>query len=190
PLIRRRLLRLHLREVVLVAQVTLSVVVLTAAALLTRSLGEARRIDPGFTLRGAVTFTLDPQLDPTYDGARTRALYSELVTRLARLPQVDAVARSMFIPLDGNSSVRRIFTDDGSTSLDRVPAADFNISSPGYFRAIGTPLVAGREFAPDDSARREEVVIVNDVLARRLWPGQSAIGKLIRLDSPAAPLAR
>jgi len=99
-------------------------------------------------------------------------------------------ARAMFIPLDGNSSVRRVFVDDGASPLDRAPAADFNVSAPGYFRAIGTPLVAGRDFAPEDSAARDEVVIVNDVLARRLWPGQSAIGKSIRLESPAAPLAR
>jgi len=190
PFVKRGRARLHLRELVLVAQVALSVIVLTCAALLVRSLREARRIDPGFAMGGAVTFTLDPQLDPAYDAARTRSLYTELTARLARLTGVNIVSRGLFVPLDGNSSVRRVFVDDGPSSLDRVPAAEFNLSSPGYFRAIGTPLVAGHDFEPSDSARREEAVIVNDVLARRLWPGESAIGKSVRLDSPAAPLAR
>jgi predicted permease len=193
PLGRRRRFRVRFRvrfrELILVAQAALSVTVLTVAMLLMRSLRDARRIDPGFELAGAATFTLDPQLDPSYDAARTRALYANVTARLAALPPVIAVSRAAYLPLDGNGAARRVFVDGGPTALDRVPVAEFNVSAPGYFRAIGTPIVAGRDFTAADSGSESDVVVINDVLARRLWPGESAIGKHVRLESAAAPRA-
>ncbi len=182
---RRR--RIHLRELLLVAQVALSVTMLAAAGLFVRSLRHARVIDPGFAPAGAVVFTLDPLVMPTYDSARTRELYRRVNARLLELPGVQVVSRAMSIPLDGNSAARHVFTGVGSETVERAPAAEFNLVGPGYFRAIGTPILSGREFVSADGAADRYVAIVNDALARRLWPGQSALGKTIRLQSPTAP---
>jgi len=182
-------IRVGFRELIVVGQVALSVAVLATAGLFARSFREAHRLETGIVPDGAVAFTLDPQLLPTYDAVRTRRLYRDVVTRIAALPGVDAVGRAMSVPLDGNGSARHVFVDGGPTTPDRAPAAEFNLTTPGYFRAIGTRVVDGRDFTRGDSASRLDVVIVNDVLARRLWPGESPIGKTIRIDSPAGPVS-
>jgi len=176
-----------LRELLVVAQVALSVMVLAGAGLFVRSARQARALDPGFAVEGALAFTLDPQLSPAYDSARTRLLYDRVLARLAELPGVRSVGRAASVPLDGNSAVRRVFVAGGTVELERAPVAEYNLSGPGWFRAIGTPIVEGRDFVAADTAAPADVVIVNDVLARRLWPGEPAVGKRLRLESPEGP---
>ncbi|HEX6748092.1 MAG TPA: ABC transporter permease [Longimicrobium sp.] len=176
-----------LRELLVVAQVALSVLVLVSAGLFLRSLRQARSLDPGFAVDGALAFTLDPRLAPAYDSARSRLVYARVLGRLAELPGVRAVGRAASVPLDGNSAVVRVFADGAPADPERAPVAEYILSGPGWFRAIGTPLVAGRDFVAADTGARSEPVVVNEVLARRLWPGEPAVGKRLRLDSAAGP---
>jgi len=182
--------KLGLREMLVTAQVMLSVVSLACAGLFVRSLQHARTIDPGFSVNGAVALNVDPQLMPGYDSARTRRFYQAVVDRLSRLNGVRVVGRASSIPLDGDGAVRHIFIDDGPSTPERVPAAEFYLSSPGFFDALGIPMLEGHDFAPRDTGRAIEGVVINDALARRLWPHTSAIGKTLRIESPAAPGVR
>jgi putative ABC transport system permease protein len=172
--------RSRLREALVVAQLTLSLVVLVAAGLFARSLGNARRMDPGFRLDGGVVFTLDPRL-LGYDTARARALYDRLLARLAALPGVRAVTRATSVPLNGNNSSTIVFAEGGGTSPEDGVRVDYNIVGPRYFETVGTPILDGREFAERDSAGPVEAVVVNEVLAGRLWPGLPAVGRRIRV---------
>ena len=176
--------RLRLRDVLLVGQVALSMTVLVTAGLFVRSLRHSKALNTGFIADGAVAFTLDPQLSPSYDTTRTRLVYARVLTRLAEIPGVSSIGRASSVPLDGNGAARRIYTDEDPPGFDRAPAAEFSLSAPGYFSAIGTPIIAGRDFQPHDSAGTRDVAIVNDVLARRLWPRESPLGKTIHIDSP------
>ena len=100
---------------------------------------------------------------------------------VAKLPGVQSTARAAWLPLDSKGYARRVLGDN-------APLAEINVVTPRYFATIGTPLVAGREFTDADSNAATPRVIINDVLAQRLWPGASALGRLLRLErSPEMP---
>jgi predicted permease len=176
------------RESLVVGQALISALVLVAGGLLVRSLQRARALDTGFTLDSAVTFTVDPELSPLYDPARTQQFYRRLEADLGALPGVRASARAATIPLDGSGSARRVLPEGDATDVATAPVAEYNLITPGFLAALGTPILEGREFTPADTAAPEEPAIVNAVLAQRLWPHQSALGKRFRLQSPNGPL--
>ena len=176
------------REGLVVGQALVSALVLVAGGLLVRSLQRARALDTGFTVDSALTFTVDPGLSPQYDPVRTRQFYLRLDEALAALPGVRASARAVSIPLDGSGSARRVLPEGAAMDFATAPVAEFNLITPGFLAALGTPILEGREFARADTAVSEEPAIVNLVLAQRLWPNESALGKRLRLQSPNGPL--
>jgi predicted permease len=170
------------RQALVVAQVATSVVVLAMAGLFTRSLGAARRIDVGFETRRTLGFSIDPSLLVGYDRERVAALYRRIVTDLEALPGVQSVARASSIPLDGNSAAMRVLAGE-ATPASRAVVADHFVVSPNYFATLGMAIVAGRAFSPADTAGVERV-LVNETLARRLWPDSTvALGEQVWLDS-------
>jgi predicted permease len=176
------------REALVVGQALVSAVVLAAGGLFARSLQHARSMDPGFTLDHALTFTMNPELSPSYDAARTRDLYRRVVDRVAMLPGVRSVGRATAIPLDGSGTTLRIFVNGQETGMAGVPVAELNVVSPGFLSTLGTPILEGRDFTAADTSPAVGPVIVNEVLARRVSPNESAIGKRLRLNSADGPL--
>ena len=169
------------RQALVVAQVATSVVILAVAGLFARSLGAARRVDVGFDTRHTVAFSVDPRL-VGYDEQRIAALYRRIVGELEALRGVQSVARASSIPLDGTTSSQRVFAGEASP-VSRAVVADNFIVSPNYFATLGMAIVAGRAFSPADTAGIERV-LVNETLARRLWPDSTVrIGQQIWLDS-------
>lgn len=179
---------MRLREILVLGQALVAGLVLVAGGLLARSLQHVRRLDPGFTRDGAIAFTVDPALFPRYDAGRIRSFYRRLEADLAALQGIRAHARALYIPLDGSGMTRPVFLEDGDRDIERAPVAEFNLVTAGFLAALGTPLVEGREFTPADTTVAVEPAIVNEVLARRLWPGESALGKRLRLDQREGPL--
>ena len=175
------------RESLVLGQALVSALVLVAGGLLVRSLQHARRLDPGFAQDGAITFTVDPELSPRYDRALTRDFYRRLDAELAGLAGVRAEARALWIPLDGSWNSRRVFVDGGEFDVKTAPVAEFNLVTPGFLAALGTRLVEGRELSAADTAAQVETAVINDVLAQRLWPNESALGKQLRFD-PKGPV--
>jgi predicted permease len=156
-----------------VAQVALSLVLLVAAGLFARALGQGHRIDPGFEMTDVVTATLDSE-SWGYDESRARAFFSTLGERLEAMDTVAAVSYTGRLPLTGGSSIDTITIDGREVSLHYTPVG------VTYFSAVGIPMVEGRRF--DDSMRRgaPSVAIVNETLARHLAPDGSAIGRTFR----------
>jgi putative ABC transport system permease protein len=162
---------LRLRRALVAAQLGLSLVLLSAAGLLLRGLGTAHRIDPGFDGRGVTAVEVDLDL-AGYDDVRARALLEEAARRVSRLPGIEAVTGARVVPLD---FTRLGFGPIAAPGIEGI-GADANVVLPGLFAALRMPLT-GRDFSPGDGADSRRVAIVNEALARQLWPGGSALGR-------------
>jgi len=171
-----------LRNFVVVSEVSLSFVLLIGSGLMFRSFLELHRIDPGFNPHGLLTLQLlggRGGQQPQERAARTR----EIQTRLRALPGVEGVTASFPLPLAGGFSPIRWGLEPALSDPSKFQAVDFQIVLPGYFEVLHTPLVAGRTFTDADNAPDRKGVLIDQMLAAKAFPGESAIGKrlLIRL---------
>jgi putative ABC transport system permease protein len=154
-------------SVLVVTEVALSMVLLTGAGLLVRTMVSLQRVDPGFDADPVLTVRVHVWGE-RYGSPEARVAFrDQLETRLAGLPGVEAVSHVWPIPMEGSFQTvsYEIHVDGG----DRT--ADARWTRPGYFRAMGTPLLAGRDFVPEESRGEPEVVIVDENLAEARWPG-------------------
>jgi macrolide transport system ATP-binding/permease protein len=165
-----------LRNLLVVAQVALSLVVLIGAGLCVKSLRALQAVDPGLEPAKVVTASFDLKLNG-YDEARGRQFMADLSDRAAALPGVEAVSFANIVAFSDLFWISGAAIEGYQPQPNERLAFDFNAISPGYFHTIGTPLVEGREFGSHDSTDAPRVVIVNEAAARRYWPGQAAVGK-------------
>lgn len=167
----------RLRQVFVVAQVALSMLLVVCALLLGRALGSADRIDPGFTVENLDLVQLDFRLGG-YDAAGGLRFAEDLVARVAALPGVASVSTSWALPLTGlGFSLGPLWRPgqprDDSTALP----AQWNVVGADYFATMGTPLLRGRPFGAGDREGAPGVAIVSDQFARRARPGQEPVGQ-------------
>jgi putative ABC transport system permease protein len=120
------------------------------------------------------------------DATRIRAFHTALLERLARIPGVDAVGAVSFRPMEG-MGIMGDFEVEGPSPLPHGYSVDKPTVSPGYFRALGIRLLAGRDFSAADRAGAPGVVVISESVARRVWPGQEAVGKRIAMWSNPGP---
>lgn len=171
--------RFSLRKALVMAQVALSVLSLVAAGLVIRSLGEASRIAPGFDT--AHVATLDVNLGREgYTPERGQVFYRDLVARAEALPGVTSAAVAESLPLGGVNFQRSVFLDQQDTTGRDRKLVGVNYLTPGFFTTAGIPLREGRDFDSRDDTGAPLVAIVNETLARQLWPGRRAIGERFR----------
>jgi len=176
--------RLNWRNALIVAQLAVSLVLLIAAGLFTRSLQQMQKVDPGFQTenRLALSFNLDQE---GYDEARGREFAGRLLERVRALPGAQSAALANYLPLGFTALTEPVTLDGRALSPDtRPPMAGAQLVGLDYFRAIGTPLVRGRDFMPQDAATAPAVVIINETLARRFFPHEDPIGKRLRIGNP------
>jgi predicted permease len=173
----------HTRDVIVAAQVALSTILLIGSLLVVRSLQQATRVDVGFAPSQAVSLSLDLGLEG-YDRARGRAFQLRVVERLAAVPGVTAAATASALPLTQDTSTHGVYVEGQPAPRGaNVPSAMYYQVSPGFFRAFGTGIVGGRDFADSDTPERPTVAVVNEAFARRFL-GSDPIGK--RISSGAA----
>ena len=180
--------RLRLRSVLVVGQVTMSLMLVITAGLLLRSLQEAANVNPGFDARNVDVMSFDLSL-AGYTQATSRPFVADLLARTRNLPGVMAVTMGMDLPLDGGRmgmggvKVPGVEPPRGFNSFP----IDWNVVEPGWFDTLKLPLVKGRDFTAADTATAPGVAILNEAAARRFWPGQDPIGRQIGVtDGPAA----
>jgi putative ABC transport system permease protein len=115
------------------------------------------------------------------DPFRASALYARVLERVGALPGVRAAAATTTLPL-GGSAIQMGYAITGVTTADPTdqPSAPFDAVSPGYFRAMGVPVLGGREFTDRDTNESRPVIVVSEAFARRYWPNEDAVGKLVR----------
>jgi predicted permease len=169
--------RNRVRDVFVVAQVALSVLLLVTAALFTRAVQHASKIDPGFEVRNVDVVSLDLAL-AGYKKENGPAVIRELIDRLSGIAGVESVAATVDLPLDGGRMSFGPVTIPGADAAGNVAIqADENAVTPGYFSTMRLPLTAGREFAEADGPNSMRVAIVNKEFAKRSWPGLDPIGR-------------
>jgi len=174
-----------MRNSVVTVEVALSFVLLVGSGLMFRSFLQLQRIDPGFQSSNLLTFVLNGNNNATTPAARA-AFIRQVQDRLRAIPGVESVAGSVPFPLAGGFTPIRWGLSDALADPGKFQATDFQIVSPGYFETMRTPLLAGRTFTEADNAPDRRLIIVDDLLARKAFPGESAVGKriLIRLKTP------
>jgi predicted permease len=165
----------RMRKTLVVAQVALSVLLLASAGLFARSLYNLRVLDPGFKVEQLLTFSIDPTLS-TYSQERTQQFAARLNEALAATPGVRSATASEVPALTDStwSSTVRIDGYQSKEGEDMNPSV--NGVGPGYFGAMGIPLVAGREFTERDVLSAPKVAIINETMAKKYWGDKSPLG--------------
>ncbi|MGH9833108.1 MAG: ABC transporter permease, partial [Blastocatellia bacterium] len=184
--------RWSLRNLLVVTQVALSLVVLIGAGLLVKSLRALQAIDPGFQPAKVVTASFDLSKNG-YDEARARQFVSQLTERVAALPGVEAVSFGNIVAFSNSFWISGATPEGYQPQPGERLAFDFNAISPNYFQTLGVPLAGGREFTAQDTAEAPRVAIINEAMARRYWPGQEAVGKRLnrgRVDHEVVGVVR
>jgi predicted permease len=187
--------RLSPRNLLVVAQLAISVVVLVCAGLFVKGLYKAQTADPEFQPENLLSVRLNPGL-AGYDEARAKVFFTELVRQVETLPGVRTASLASAPPLGlGDMMIGDGVIKEGNAPSSPSPVEGFGpgnmtrrkLVGPKYFETTGTPLVLGRGFTERDKEKAPRVVIINQALARRLYGSeQQALGKRLSLDAPQA----
>jgi predicted permease len=169
------------RLVLATAQITMSMALLAAAGLFTKSLLNVSRVDLGLKTENIVTFGISPELN-AYTPDRSRVLFQRLEEELAATPGVSAVATSMVPLLAGSAWGNSVAVQGFKQEPDTDNGARYNEIGPGYFRALGIPLMSGREFTASDTITAAKVAVVNEEFTRKFGLGRDAAGKMMGSD--------
>jgi len=166
--------------VLVATEVALAFVLLIGTGLLVRTFANILRVDPGF--RAENVFTLRVGV-PNYEVLR------EVQRALTAIPGVQSVSTVSHLPLDDGGNWYDYYWKDGTPAdQQNTVMADMRSILPGYFDTIGAQLIQGRDFAESDDTAHQHVAVIDEILARQLWPGESALGKRINAsDSPKGP---
>ncbi len=175
--------RSHLRSALVVAQVGGSLMLLIVAGLMIRSLNHAQRSDLGFDPRHVLNLSLDPN-EIGYNKQQGLQFYTQLLERIESMPGVEAASVAFSVPMGYYNNSDWVEVPGYEVPHGEAqPMAGLNIVTPGYFRTMGIPLLEGRDFTKADVENSAWVAIVNETMARKFWPNQSAIGHEFKVAS-------
>src|SRR5215216_3545101 len=175
----------RLRSSLIVFEVALSLMLLVGAGLLVRSFLSLLKTDPGFNPDHVLTMKLVLPIAKYREQSQRVAFHQDLGQRVKSHPGVESAALVNYVPLGGaNSSDSYLVEGVPEPAPGQEYDGRYRVATPDYFRTMGMSLVRGRGFRDQDKAGAPPVVIVNETLARKHWPGEDAIGKRIRLYGP------
>lgn len=175
--------RFTIRRALVTSQIALSLILLFGALLFVRSLHNLLTVDTGFQASHILSVNVDLG-KINYSKQQRVNTYRDLAERLAALPGVASVAQVSFTPLSGGTWDNLVATD-GASAAAVGKQAFLNEAGPGYFRTMGTPLLAGREFDEHDTLASPKVAIVNETFARKFLGGRNPVGHTFRLAADA-----
>ena len=187
----------RIRSGLVVVQVALTLVLLVGAGLLARSFVRLLSVDPGFHADNAVVMDVDVPASDSASSQRMIQFYDELMTRFAGIQGVREVGGANFFPLAGgavgNGAFLVMSTPTEKLDFAQLPrllkdktrsgSAEFRVASPGFFKALHIPLVAGRPFDDRDGPAAMPAAVINASLAKRQWPNESPLGKIIQFGN-------
>jgi len=182
------------RNLLVMGQLSLSLMMLVASGLFVRSALQAAGVAPGFVLDNSLIAELDPSL-AGYDETAGRRIYGALLSRMRAIPGVESAALAATVPFGMTSFGKDVLPDDDAAARSGGKArhfeARYNIVSDDYFQTLGIPLLRGRAFSRAEAAAAPHVrvAVIDKLAAERLWPGTDAIGRHLRIDAddPAKP---
>ncbi len=175
----------RLRSSLVILEFALSLVLLVGAGLFFRSFIAVFKTDPGFNPDNVLTMNLILSATKYREESQSAAFYADLVQRVKAEPGVQSAAAVNYLPLGGsNSSDAYLIEGEAEPAPGKENIGRYRVCTPDYFTTMQIPLLRGRGFTEQDKAGAPPVVIVNETLARKHWPGQAAMGKRIRFHAP------
>ena len=180
--------RQRLRSAFVVSTVALALVLLLAAGLLLRSLGRLLNVDAGFATQNLLTATIDVAGPKYQEDAPVLEFYRQVLERVRAVPGAQDAALVSQLPLGGNLDEYGIHVEGKiAPNPENDPSGDRYTISPDYLRTMGIPILRGHAFTEQDRKDSPPVVLVNDTLARRMWPNEDPIGKRLKVGGVDGP---
>jgi predicted permease len=179
----------RLRAGLVVAEIAAAVMLLVGAGLLARTFAELRRVDVGFNTSNLLVLRITPDAARYRTGTQTNDYYRRVLDSLREVPAIQSVAAVTSLPMSaiGSDFTRPYWPEQARPEGNAVPEASIRMATPGYFRTLGLPLIAGREFTDGDDDDAPRVVIVNQKLARAAWGADNPVGRTLVLDYQRGP---
>ncbi len=169
----------RLRAALVVGEVAIAIVLLAGAGLLIQSLRHLRQVSPGFDPHNVLSFSIGlPEV--RYKPQQQVEFYRQLKARLESLPGVRSASAIMPLPLSGDRMGVTFETEGRPIAKGELPATEIRIIGLDYFKTMGIPLKKGRDFTERDDKKAPPVIIVNEAFAKQYFPGEDAVGKLIK----------
>jgi len=179
PRARAHSVPLQMRRLLIVFQIALSLMILFAAGLLTRTLSGLKTIDLGFNPARVITLKVDPAMNG-YSPDQTDRIFDDVLRRLRQQPGTEAASLAVVTPLEG-SMISLDLTIPGRIKKSSDVQTNFNMITADYFKTLSQPLLAGRDFGDHDVRKAPRVAIVNQMFAAQYMPGQNPIGRHFRV---------
>jgi predicted permease len=178
--------RNRLRGLLVGSEFALAMVLLAGAGLMVRTFLALQRVDPGFDPRGVLSMVVSVSGTEQAAAGHTGNFYQEVLQKVSAVPGVQSVSGINHLPLAGDEWGFPFHIEGRpSERPGEELVATYRVVYPGYFRTMRIPILRGRDVTDADNLHTPGVVVINDYLARRYWPGEDAIGKRITLDDPA-----
>lgn len=177
----------RLRSTLVIAEVALSLLLLTGAGLLARSFNALLNVNPGFQAEGLLTAGLTLPSNEYRTAQQTAAFYDRLLERVGGLPSVSAVAITDIVPLSGDDDLSSVLIEGRTTPPGERWRMNPRRVSTGYLQTMGIALLEGRTFSDVDANGSKVVAIVSEVAARKYWPDRSPVGQRFRFALANAP---
>ena len=179
---------LRARGVFVVVQMALALVLLVGGALFIKSFYTLVQVDPGFKSENLLTLEYRLPRNKYVEPSAQWEFHRRVVEQLRAVPGVQSAALVRGLPLTGNSASARIVPPGGETPpRGQEPQVQFNTATPAYFATMGIPLVQGRLFGDGDRLDTPPVLLINQTMARRFWPGQDPVGRQIKFVGDDTP---
>jgi putative ABC transport system permease protein len=180
--------RNRFRSLLVAAEIALSLVLLIGAGLLIKSFYRLANVNPGFQADNLLTVNLSLPFAKYREPEKRTAFFEQVIEKLQAIPGVQAVGATTNLPLSGsNNNITFIIEGRAAALLSEEPAANWRAVGPDYFTTMGMTLQNGRDFTNRDRQGTPEVILINEAMAERYWPGESAIGKRIIIYDSDTP---
>ena len=182
------------RDILVIAEITLSLVLVIGAGLLVRTLQHLQHVDPGFHPDHVLTMSvsLPAAKYPESEPAKAARFYDQLMPLLEQIPGVKAAAGNTALPIADWGGWGKYFTVENhpASRLADVPMIQYREVTPHYLRALGIPLIQGRFFSDEDTGARPLVAVINESARRRFFPNENPIGKLVHPGPPESTIQK
>lgn len=174
------------RKLLVGVEVALALVLLVGAGLMIESFRGLTRIDPGFDSRNLLTMEMSLPRAKYGDDVQVSRMYERILDRLSQLPRVESAGAISYLPFSDAIDRSATVGTEGQpfTPGDLLPEPQWRSADAGYFRTMGIPLAEGRSFTPGDDTQAPLVVVLDEVLAHRLWPDESPLGRRLKIGPP------
>ncbi|MBI3406291.1 MAG: ABC transporter permease, partial [Acidobacteria bacterium] len=186
--------RAGMREVLVLADVAVALVLLAGAGLMMRSLANLLDVNPGFAPHRVLTMQLSlfgPQFNGNDRNEKVNAAFAQMLERVRALPGVQVAGAVTQLPLGGDGDMYgMLFKDKPVANPADSPSADRYCVTPGYIEAMGIRVLRGRSITEEDRASAEPVILVNETIARKIWPGEDPLGKFVQMGGSKTPWRR